>query len=515
MERMFLKRKFLFFATIVTKIGSFRIVAGLILLAFIGLSGSVFAQQTVEKKSYYDYWQTKIKQIWHETGDGKWHGSSKTFFESGKLHSEVIYDLDKITSHKTWDKAGNLLSHTNKNTNGQFNGEQRTWVLISGKPVMFQYAKVNNGDVIEYKSGINTHYINNTYKEYDDNEKVHFSIINGKANGKIFFNTESNNITYTHNPNDYYVEIIDNKITEINKNNKQTDYFIKILPDNKTFYFYYKNKQGGNYQEGYYKLKDDLSNDVGYSGVSLRAHGWDNMEFTLDINYSGCKIDYCVDAQKFRDKVVTMDSVWRVFNYNGVKTSEEIFRNGEKVTGESYYDNGKIKYEETLSNGKVIDYTRYDENGNITASSKEDKAKQEIENAKKREIQKQDSLAKVHKVLAESWPGKRGALYKRLGKTAGTIRGVFGVIESQFQKELLAFYDAPNRYSVNTTDTYSTEIRNNLLGKKEARAVMAKHVQFYQAMFDVINKIDLETFKKDYKKIKTIEQLQNYLNTIK
>ncbi len=326
-----------------------------------------FSQQTVEKKEFYDVYQTKVRKVYNVTGDGKYHGSYKTFFKSGKIANDNYYYLDNCISFKEYDEAGNLMFESKKNDDLKFNGEQKQYVLIDGKPALLKYAKVDNGNLIEYKSGSSALFINNAFKVFDVNDKIIFSIINGNINGKIFFESDPNSndkVIYTYIPSDYYIEIINNKICEI----KWKYFSMKILPDNK--HFFYKS----NTTEGFYKLKNDSSNYVGFNTANLSSSGVNNMEFFFDISYLNNLPDFNYFNQKIigDEEIATTDSIWTK-HYDDKTTTEHLYRNGHNLYNKSFYANGRIMYEELLSNDTVADYTAYDENGIVIRTSKEDK----------------------------------------------------------------------------------------------------------------------------------------------
>jgi len=508
----------------------------IMLLALIGLSGSVFAQQTVEKKEYYDVWKTQIMEIWHETGDGKRHGTDKTFYKSGKIHYETIYDLGRDISWKEYDQAGNLILHTNKNTNGEFEGEQKEWELINGKPVLVKYAKVHNGNLLEYREGKSTpydkHFINNTYKEYDSNGKLSFSIINGKINGKQFFSTNSygDKIIETNNPDDYYIEVIDNRISEINCKN----YSLKILPGNK--YFYYKSK-GSNVEEGYYKLTDDYTNNIDFDRASLSAQGLNYMDFNLKKYYFDNAPNYqYLNDKIFRDKLAVKDSVWLSFR-NGAKEREEFFRDGKKITEKVYYSNGQIKKEEMYdAAGFAIDYTTYNENGEVEGdmiSSKE----MEKNNNMQKELQEQKNNLKIkfYNSIFITYPEERNGYREVLG-WENFMQTAYLKLPNKNKQGSTLYYnvsckkpgtfpsdkaicddDIKNLWTVFKTidENFAKEIMDIATKGGDDIAVKKEQIALYNLLVEKIQQFEVRTINKGCKKITTKEELTNYLNSIK
>jgi hypothetical protein len=318
---------------IMKKVIPFLSVLSLFITSFL------YGQQTVEKRLYYDLFETQIKEIYHVTGDGLLHGKVKQFYLSGaRVEADFFYG--NCTTYKEWDKAGNLILHIQKNTMGQFNGEQKKYKIVLGKPVLVKYAKINNGNVIEYRrinddgDGIVESYSQNIFKKFDQNGEVLYTMQVGDINGVFPFN-KIESITFENN-----------RITKITKK----EFTLELLP-NKT-HFFYKANDGW---EGFYKLKDNNSNIIELQKIYIkewRVYGTGMFleigidDFFLEMEFSDNDFRF-FENKIFNGNLAIKDSTW-TWKTKGQLATEETYKNGAITYRKTFFENNEIQKEEKV-----------------------------------------------------------------------------------------------------------------------------------------------------------------------
>jgi antitoxin component YwqK of YwqJK toxin-antitoxin module len=173
-----------------------KVILGLLIAAFTG--NLVLSQKTVEKISYYDYWELQKKKVWHELGDGTWHGDVHSYREDGTLQSYALMDYGVLLSKTFYFQNGEVLSQMNNNNDGVKHGTQELYTMDRGKKFLKARAEVENGFVKEYKcyfkeGALNFSYTNDgttgCFKRWDEegNQTLEISVADGKVTDFEFF----------------------------------------------------------------------------------------------------------------------------------------------------------------------------------------------------------------------------------------------------------------------------------------------------------------------------------------
>ena len=85
------------------------------ILVFIMFVLKLTAQQTIEKKEFYDNNKTQIKKMWHETNDGKYQGLCIEYYQSGKIAKKSMFYHNDVVNQTDYNETGELIYVLNKN----------------------------------------------------------------------------------------------------------------------------------------------------------------------------------------------------------------------------------------------------------------------------------------------------------------------------------------------------------------------------------------------------------------
>jgi antitoxin component YwqK of YwqJK toxin-antitoxin module len=124
----------------------------LVLLTMIFALNGSFSQNTVQKITYWDVWKTKKQRVWHELGDGTWHGDVKEYGQDGILVNYSIMNYGVLKSKTWYFQDGTVFIKINNNDKGKKEGIQELYNFINGKRFLKAKAVVTNDVVKDYKS---------------------------------------------------------------------------------------------------------------------------------------------------------------------------------------------------------------------------------------------------------------------------------------------------------------------------------------------------------------------------
>jgi len=166
------------------------------LMLSLCLGSMLLAQNLVEKKDYYDLFETKIKTVWHEKGDGSKHGIENGFYENGELKYTHNWENGVWTSLKYYFQDGQTRIEAKRLSSGKFDGQQLFYLFENGQRYLKVKAIVATDVVKEYYFyekpnilGWSLIFNDNTYiyKKYNStgSEIANISIASGLVTGVI------------------------------------------------------------------------------------------------------------------------------------------------------------------------------------------------------------------------------------------------------------------------------------------------------------------------------------------
>lgn len=305
--------------------------------------------QTTEKKNYYDYWETKIKTVWHEKGDGNKHGVEKGYYENGELKYTHDWVNGVWTTLKYYFQDGQIRIEATKSTDNKFIGEQKFYLFEKGERYLKVKAVVDNDNVTEYyfyehpnKLGWsitkNGSILN--YKKFDKsgNAIVDISFADGKFSGLI---SQTDYDTYK-------LQIENNAIKQFESNGRVTkevseglilsDYEQKGL--NWTLYRKLSNKH-------VYEIQDELIVDLYNAQLAYdvkvkelkyqREFVWYPDPTTSSVKINVNSLTNSIFAQYADDSVKTAR------NPQGKIIQEIKYDKGKLIWTKDFWDNGNVK----------------------------------------------------------------------------------------------------------------------------------------------------------------------------
>lgn len=473
-----------------------------------------FAQtiKTVPKKSYYDYFNTKIKMQWNETADGKWHGSSVSYYESGKVLRKSTYYLDNLIQESEFYETGQPSFVFNKNKDGKYIGEQKGYKLANGVSILTDYANFNNGELMTYYC-YNTpttywfSYNNKIYKEYDKNGKVTFSVNNNKINGTayLFKKYDSDGLFYADEDCKDYIKVENNLITEIKRKNS----LYTILP-NKTGYEYKEFDGEKILVKGNYTLKSDSCNYIVFCQYRYDTY---YQKPTIKFYFNLKNAENCYTTENIRiDDFLVKDSVW--LSENSSYIWEEEFKNGVEVRYKlTDKETGKIKETHERKedgnfysisydkNGNVIDFLTLDKDGKTINSPAIAEAKKEMELAK---AKKEMEMAKAKKEMEMAKAKKQEELNKSKAELNDAIGGR--------GENIIELMNTIDRSYINAISEATTKGDDDI-------AIINDQINLYNRLVEAINKVGVKKLNKDCKgmasKDDLVKLLDSYMNAQK
>jgi len=352
-----------------------------IVILLLLITTACYAQQTIQKKEYFDAEKKQLKKIWYETMDGKYHGKCTEYFKTGIVAKKSTYFQDDVIQLTEYFENGQLHYEMNKNKSFVFDGVQKQYKLVEGKSVLERYAFIKNGKPIEYYwyNTSTTYYQflkNNVYQEFDQNGKLIFEINNGIINGT------REKVRVINNYISYYRDVI----TEFKLSDDKKNFDYKL-------YFVNKSDSLILVQHGYFRLKNDSS-----AFVKLMYFIYEDyiQEPSLKTIFN---VSLSSDYFKMLNFYAVKDSVWLVYDADGDKIHYNEFDNGMMMRSTKYYKNGNINSDLIYKDAILFHYVNYDETGKIIESTELDLEKEKL---KKLEEEKKEMELKKIQVIDDS-----------------------------------------------------------------------------------------------------------------
>ena len=355
-------------------------------------SGHVFSQNTIEKIEYWDYTELHKKKVWHELGDGTWHGDVKSYTYEGILEVHTLMNYGKIKSKTYYFQDGTIMQRINKNAEGKFEGRQEHYEFNNGRRYLEVTAFIENGVVKEYKhyysaNSLKFEYLNNgsssNFKRFDKegNLVLEVNVKDGSVSDfETFGISIANNIIEKVSINTVIVEIKDNSYyyvrTNFSREGTQTKYY--ILPESPISYS----------QDAKFQLAMELRFEL---SLNLKANNGEELLFAIALNNDdyddGYNWDWSVAAVKnylshlnkyegdikSADGIVTDNEELRS-QYNSLLEKMEIAYNNtgntqvkvQQITSDLGWDEnkGNLKFCKTLAGEKCIELSYLNEDGN-------------------------------------------------------------------------------------------------------------------------------------------------------
>lgn len=109
-----------------------------------------FSQSVREVKYYYDYWKTKIKAVHYMTDRGDYHGTSKFYFEDGKLQATIEYKWGKRNGKTVEYFYNGKVKASGSYVDDKENGESLAYEYDKDKYYLLSKSKYDNGEPLLY-----------------------------------------------------------------------------------------------------------------------------------------------------------------------------------------------------------------------------------------------------------------------------------------------------------------------------------------------------------------------------
>lgn len=132
---------------------------------------SALCQSTVAKKSYYDYYETKIKRSWNELGNGVIHGEEINYDEYGRVAIKRYFDNGRMKKTISLFQTGEIEYEGNFNDAGNPEGEQSWYIIENGKRYLKAEAKIVSDQIIYFKRYYTQDMIMYSYSEHGNSQK--------------------------------------------------------------------------------------------------------------------------------------------------------------------------------------------------------------------------------------------------------------------------------------------------------------------------------------------------------
>ncbi len=396
------------------------IVFQILIIMQLGL----IAQQTVQKKEYFDYFETQLKRTWHELGDGTYHGIEKAYYESGKVGYIYNYFRGKPTEIKVFYEDGLPSMEIHCNDESDYNGTQSYWLYEKGKHYMKAQAKAVNGEYSEFKSfdqsgnmlwSYNSDGKTDEYKEYENKAVVtHLKFSEGHVSGFIGdkMKVENNEIQLINEPN-VKGEIVDGKLYMQNDDSKWNSQRVKIYDNlvglkvglyithpsrGKMFDFRMKlvkqddreteltdNEHNNYYGYSYTTVYEKFNDLAKMTNYLLEQYVWDG-KATMEVNGITQKEALydkgVIKSEKEYDNngnliYLAEGKIKTWFNANQTLKRQDIYDDSNEVISNRYYNNGLISQIDSVLKNYSVDNKKYQElirvrNFDISGRIKED-----------------------------------------------------------------------------------------------------------------------------------------------
>ena len=136
-----------------------KLIIVLMAICFMQVS---YAQKTIKKKEYYDYYETQLKRTWSELGDGTYHGVENGYDKGGNKIYTANWDRGICLKVQVFYQDGSLALLRQKNKNDNFNGKQEYYLFKEGQRFLKSSANAIDGEIIEFK----TYFVDDNLKPY-------------------------------------------------------------------------------------------------------------------------------------------------------------------------------------------------------------------------------------------------------------------------------------------------------------------------------------------------------------
>ncbi|MEX2596903.1 MAG: hypothetical protein WEC59_08235 [Salibacteraceae bacterium] len=339
----------------------------IITIALLLLTEGLVAQSTREVKTYFDYWETKIKAIEQVTDNGQMHGQQKYYYENGDLRNLFNFKFGKQDGvQKTFFHNGKLKiisNYKNDKLHGaleEYKYDKENYYLYGkayyeNDKVVRQTSYHPNGNKMEHleANGICTQWYENGTKASE------YTNVNGLANGKVTWWNRDGSIEFIGN---HANNAKDGKWEYYGTDGKviRTEYWSMGNKSGKWKILYYGDNEkwetvSESGKANYYRL-------INYSNKAPKSIT-DNSRTTF--------------VYQAEDYYATGEKQWEGYiednNGDGVDFTEKIFV--EVGDCKYYHENGKVSAVGTLKhNGreykdaasiKIGSWKYYDENGQV------------------------------------------------------------------------------------------------------------------------------------------------------
>ena len=136
-----------------------------VLLMVVGVS--MFAQQPLEKRAYYDWAETKLKAVYTTLPDGTEHGPYKIYYETGNLQFSGLMMNGIPREMIAYLPDGKVFINTKYNAEKLFEGPQESYGFDDNMQNRFlkQTANITNGVVTSFKTFNSDGSLSWTYEE--------------------------------------------------------------------------------------------------------------------------------------------------------------------------------------------------------------------------------------------------------------------------------------------------------------------------------------------------------------
>ncbi|MCA9749026.1 MAG: hypothetical protein KC414_07960 [Romboutsia sp.] len=340
-------------------------------LFIIGLTTNVLGQATVEKRNYWDVWQSQVKRIWHELGDGTWHGDAEFYKQNGILWYRAKMNYGIIENKKWFFQDGSINVEINESKDGKYNGTQSNYYFLNGKRILGDKAIIENDVVKSYES----YYQENGNPKFiytKSGDKESFKRLDKEGNVVIEISLENGKIS---DLNDYYgLTIKDNRIEKVGINTVTEEivngkYYVSMKPQYEPIrYAYYNIPENPSFSFDAKFIYDDAwTVGTGHLdfGLKLDLRGDFNTNDYFTLTLSSLKFDddnkwtYSANAMAYYFSKLTLDGVYK--SYDKIGNAYEInYEDGIEKWKKNYFQNGILK---SYTRGDTI--SEYKENGKL------------------------------------------------------------------------------------------------------------------------------------------------------
>jgi hypothetical protein len=480
----------------------------IILFALIGLSITVFAQPTMEKKDYYDVLKTQIKRIYNVNGNGLIQGDDKLYYKSGKIEAMQKWNNGRLVQTTAYFETGTLQYVKNYKDrkyeigeNEEPIGEQKFYEHKDGKHYQYLYINIANNEIIEFKYFDINGKITDQYKK-DAYLKIHssnFAIKNGYLSGNGLYDGE------------YSIDIKDGKLLSVEyaKNTFAKNDIIPYFEVN----FNEKSTERTVVMNAYHEFKvipipfsiannNPIPINVIYDTKGLYPIKINpNIRELISPQLKNTVIDDLLTITDF-DKNVKEERLyekgllmWKIeYNKNGyavIHTKREYKKpfplgNENEIRPLLKYDEQlETHYIEPPKNDYVETYEAYNEQNNIVASTEIDRGIALQKQGQKEMANKLNTL----KTEFNNLLGKDGFFTD----PAANVKKLFNKLDSEYSKQIGQHFGAYADLQI---------------------PIKAEQAELYQSAINGLQKVGLKEFNKVCATITTKEELRKYLNDI-